>query len=70
MDANQLNVANGKSIVEILTAILRKFSKDQLKSETLEQLIIPYFVNFNALGHKKLLDEKLEHIINLFRARL
>jgi len=70
MDVNQLNVANSKSIIEILTAILRKFSKEQLKPEILKQLIIPYFVNFYTLGGRQILDEKLNHIIDQFDARL
>ena len=64
VDANQMNVANGKSIIEILTAILRKFSRKQQQSEILKQLIEVYFVNFNAIGSTTILNEQIDSMIS------
>jgi hypothetical protein len=55
MNANEINVQNGKLIIELLTAVLRKF-KDYSQSEgnhlILEYSVAPFFVNFRALGSK------------------
>tara|TARA_B100000519_G_C13984067_1_gene316040 strand:+ start:151 stop:288 length:138 start_codon:yes stop_codon:yes gene_type:complete len=45
MDANQI-LSDGNSIIELLTAVLRKFSKDGQIAEVLKNYIAPYFVNF------------------------
>ena len=36
----------------------------------MQELIVPYFVNFNALGSKKILDKKLEQMIGKFEEKL
>ena len=66
MDANQLDFQGGKSIIELLTAVLRKFSNKLQKFDVLREFIAPYFVNFEAVGSKSLLDEKLECIKDKF----
>ena len=89
MDANQINFEGGKSIIELLTAVVRKFTlqlppkKDQatapddkedkerhIQSEELQKVIYPYFVNFQAIGSKRLLDEKLNYIKDVFEEKL
>ena len=89
MDANQINFEGGKSIIELLTAVVRKFAlqlppkKDQatapddkedkerhIQSEELSQVIYPYFVNFQAIGSKRLLDEKLNYIKDTYMQKL
>ena len=55
-----MNVANGKSIIEILTAILRKFTRKEQKLDIFEKLVEVYFVNFNAIGSKKILDDQID----------
>ena len=36
----------------------------------MQELIVPYFVNFNALGDKKILDKKLDYMIVKFEEKL
>ena len=68
MDANQI-LSDGNSIIELLTAVLRKFSKDGQIAEVLKNYIAPYFVNFQAIGSKKLLNEKLNYLKYQFQAQ-
>ena len=60
MNANEINVQNGRSIIELLTAVLRKFEDFSFSEEDHQVLkcsVAPFFVNFKAIGSKKLLDE-------------
>ena len=54
IDANQINYEGGKTMIELFTSILRKFS--HIDTDELESVIIPYFVNFNAVT-KTLVDD-------------
>ena len=60
-------MARGNKFVQVVTAVLRKFSYEGISSqENLKKMIMPFFVKFGEIDSKKFMDDKLGLIIKSF----
>jgi hypothetical protein len=66
IDANQVNLVRGRTFIELITSVLRKFHKSAWTKSYLQSAILPYIVNFDAVENKKVLDENLQGLKELF----